>query len=69
VANNGQTYDTTAFLPNEYHQINLIKLSPHTLRTGWVGWQVPRKAKTLSIYWDDQSTIDPPVLLVHLHPN
>jgi hypothetical protein len=68
VANNRKTYQSTTFLPGEYHQINLVTVRPHSSRAGWIGFQVPRKAKKLSVYWNDQYTLDPPVLIVSLYP-
>jgi len=62
VDNKGQEYNPTVYLAN-LPSLNSGKIPAGETRSGWLGFEVPKNSKTLTVTWGDAFNLDPPAEL------
>jgi hypothetical protein len=60
----GQTYQPDALLIDR-PTLDSGSLPPGEKRAGWMGFEIPRTTKTLTITWSDSVALSPPAEIAH----
>jgi len=61
----GETFDGTSSAPEQFHVINSTTIPVGEKRAGFLAFQVPRGTKTVTVNWDDNSSLSPAVEVGH----
>ena len=63
VTRDGALEEQTSMIPQRYHPFDIDVVPDTARRSGDLGFEVPRSARRIRVTWNDDSNLDPPVVV------